>query len=709
MTLDEDTSLLEVTTTSRVPTTRSYRGITVLFATTAFIGAGLLFVVQPLVTKLLLPSYGGSATVWSTSSLLFQVLLLAAYWYVHWSTTRFGSPGQPRLHLPLLVVPLLALPIALPDQAAPEAATQPALWLLRTLILMVGLPFAVVATTGPVLQRWYSWSDSHRAEDPYFLFAASNLGSFGGLLAYPLMIEPNVSLDGQRVWWSLGFAMFVLLAGACAVSAARGRRASVPTRRREESTKFNSLGRGRALRWVGLAFLPSSLMLGVTAHLSTDVAAIPLLWVVPLAIYLASFVLAFNRTSRTVPVMVTRAAIAAGFVAIVTSLSYGAVPIAVLITINLVMLALVGYAAHARLAADRPPVEQLTSFYLVIAVGGASGGLLNGLIAPTVFDWVLEYPLVLGALPLLMLGIGCDRTSWLVRQLHANPVRAVIVTLAVCLVALGLRLAGSRLQAGQELYLAALVAAVLLVGWWASQHAAVMLAAVAVIYGVAMFQGTQDTLEQTRTFFGSYTVEERADRHQLVHGTTVHGTQFWDESRRRTPTTYYSKQGPLGDVFSVLDEDRFDKVAAVGLGTGTVAAYGSPGQSMTFFEIDPGMVRIAKDPRLFTYLEDSEAQIETVVGDGRLGVAESPSSSFDLMILDAFSSDSIPIHLLTREAMQVYADRLTDDGVLAVHISNRVFDLEPVLAGAAADLGWGAVIGREAGRTKAPRPVSGLC
>ena len=628
MTLDEDTSLLEETSTSRGPKAHSSRGLTGLFASTAFLGAGLLFVVQPLVAKLLLPSYGGSATVWSTSSLFFQVLLLAAYWYVHWSTTAFGSRWQPRLHLPLLLVPLLALPVALPNHAAPEAGTSPALWLLRTLILMIGLPFAVVATTGPVLQRWYSWSNSHRAEDPYFLFAASNLGSFGGLLAYPLVIEPNMSLVDQRDWWSGGFVVFALLAGSCAVAAARGAgRTRAHIRGADDKSEQYPLGRGRILRWIGLAFLPSSLMLGVTAHLSTDVAAIPMLWVVPLAIYLATFVLAFNRTSRTVPVLITRGAIAAGFVAIVTSLSNGAVPIAALIAVNLVMLALVGYAAHARLAADRPPVERLTTYYLVIALGGALGGLLNGLIAPTAFDWVLEYPLALAALPLLMLGLGRDRSSWLLRQVQANQVRAAIVVLAVSVGALGLRLA-VWFESGHELLVAVLVAVVFLCGWWASQHAAVMLAAVLVIYGVATVQGTQDTLERTRTFFGSYTVKVGDDRHQLVHGTTVHGTQFWDESRRRTPTTYYSRQGPLGDVFGYLDEDRrFDNVAAIGLGTGTVAAYGRPGQSMTFFEIDAGMVEIARDPRLFTYLGDSEARVKTVVGDGRLRVAESPPSS----------------------------------------------------------------------------------
>lgn len=696
--------------------------VTVLFALTSLVGAGLLFVVQPMVAKLLLPSYGGSATVWSTSSLFFQVLLLMAYWYVHASTTRFGARWQPGVHLPLLVLPLLFLPLALPADAAPAADTSPALWLLRTLVLLIGLPFAVVATTGPVLQRWYSWTGHRRSDDPYFLFATSNFGSFAGLLAYPLLVEPRLSLTDQRTWWSWGFVGFVLLTAACGLVAVRaGRRtAGISTGSTSErgsideadvatdatistspTTEGGSVagdhpttGRGEIALWAALAFLPSTLMLGVTAHLSTDVAAIPLLWVVPLAIYLTTFIVAFAHGSRRRPARLTRAGVGVGFLALVLAVFPGVASIPVHIAVSLAMLALVGYTAHARLAAHRPAAARLTTYYLVIAAGGALGGLVNGLLAPVVFDRVLEYPLALAAVPLLSLGLrDPDRPSWLVRHSRANRVRAVLVVLGMVLLTLGVRSVLATLS--EETMLgAAVLAGCVLLGWWLSTHAAAMAAALLLFYAAAGVLVTPGVLEQTRTFFGTYTVTAEGDQHTLVHGTTVHGTQFRDAERRGIPTTYYARSGPLGDVFGLDGRERFDDVAVVGLGTGTVAAYGRDGQSMTFFEIDPRMVELAQDPALFSYLTDSAADIETVAGDGRLEVAERPRGSYDLMLLDAFSSDAIPAHLLTVEAMKMYAERLRPDGVLAVHISNRVFDLEPVVAAAAGELGWSALIGR---------------
>ncbi len=676
---------------------------TALFGTTAFVGAGLLFVVQPLVAKLILPSYGGSATVWSTSSLFFQVLLLLAYAYAHWSTSRLGAAWQPKAHLVVLLLPFVALPLAIPADVAPAADASPVLWLLRTLFLVIGLPFAVVATTGPLLQRWYSWGDHRRSDDPYFLFAASNLGSFGGLLAYPLLIEPNLTLASQRAWWSAGFFVFVVLTATCALSVRRPARPdptqvglpAVPTARRT-----SRLGKANVLTWAALAFLPSSLMLGVTAYISTDVAAIPLLWVVPLAIYLATFVLAFGRTSRIPPRRATQAAVAAAFTVAVTSLGSMSMPVVLTIGMNLVMLALVAYAAHARLAAERPPTEHLTGFYLVVATGGALGGLLNGLVAPMVFDRVLEYSLALMVVPLLLVGILGGRDSWLARQVDTNRVRAVALCIMVVLLPLGLRVvfdaAGSELVRTVPLIVLAVV-----LGWWLAHLPKAMAVALVVFFVLAAIGETQGVLERSRTFFGSYTVVDRGEANELVHGTTTHGTQFREPSRRGTPTTYYSRGGPLGDVFAGPARKN---VALVGLGTGTVAAYGQQGQRMTFFEIDPEVVRIARDQKLFTYLADSDATIESVVGDGRLGLAKAANGSFDMIVLDAFSSDAIPVHLLTEEAMRTYLDRLTPGGLLVVHISNRVFDLEPVLASAAERLGLSAVTRHGDGGSKGSTP-----
>jgi hypothetical protein len=683
------------------PDTLAGRATRWLFTFTAFLGAGLLFLVEPLVAKLLLPSYGGSATVWSTCTLFFQTLLLLAYGYCHWSTSRLRRPWQPRAHLLVLLLPVLVLPLAVPTDAAPPVGAMPALWLIRTLALLVGLPFIVVATTGPLLQKWYSWTSGPRADDPYFLFAASNLGSFVGLLAYPLWVEPHLTLGEQRAGWSLAYAVFLALTVACALVGA-GRRPGLPTIVASAIPMSHSdpvrPSTPRMLVWALLAMLPSTLMLGVTTHLSTDVASIPLLWVVPLAVYLGSFVLAFARRSRAIPVTATRLAVALGLVEVLVALCGPLLPIYISITSSILMLAAVAYAAHARLAVDRPDAAQLTLFYLVVAAGGVLGGLLNGFVAPVVFSSVLEYPIALTAVPLLLVGVLSLRSGRLTRQVRTNWVRAISIAMVVCMVVLGLR-AGITLQATHLLVVSVLILVTLAVGWVLAQHPALALIAVLFLYGSNVVLGTHG-IEQSRTFYGTYRVLDDGTEHTFVHGTTVHGTQFLDPARRKVPTTYYSPKGPLGDVFAAANEQGLRSVGTVGLGTGTLAAYGRPGQHFSFFELDPGVVRIAQNPAYFSYLRDSRATITTVTGDGRLSLSRQRPGSFDLIVLDAFSSDAIPVHLLTEEAIQMYAARLADGGSLAFHISNRVFDLRPVLHAAAARMGWQVVVGTSKSATK---------
>jgi hypothetical protein len=665
--------------------------IALLFTITTFVGAGLLFSVQPMISKLLLPSYGGSATVWSSSSLFFQLLLLLGYLYTHLATTRFGPRWQPRLHVLLLLCPLAVLPVVLPTSAAPDAGTSPTLWLLRTLALMIGLPFLVLATSGPLIQRWYSWTGAVRAEDPYFLFAASNLGSFGALLAYPFLIEPQLTLAQQRNWWSAGFLVFAVLATACGLLASRrgGARATAavdasstarPQPRPSVRTMFS---------WVWLAFLPSGFMLAVTAHISTDVAAIPLLWVVPLAIYLATFVVAFSRSTRNRPVALTRVAVAATVVTALVSATTQTLPIVVLVTLNLIPLALVGYCAHARLAADRPSPEHLTAFYLVIAVGGAMGGVLNGFVAPLAFDAVWEFPLVLACVPLLLLGQQAGRDSWFSQRHHP-----VFVGVLVCVILLtgylpAVSLMKLATSSGPLFFALALLAATA-IGLWASRHPVALSLTLVAGFLVTAVVSESSTLVQERTFYGSYAVSSGHGLHRLTHGTTLHGTQFQDAARRGLPTTYYAADGPVGDFMAGADARR---VGIVGLGVGTLAAYGAPGQSMTFFEIDPDIARIAADPSLFSYVSDSRADVTIRVGDGRLLMAGEPERSFDLVALDAFSSDSIPVHLLTREAFALFASRVARGGTFAVHVSNRIVNLEPVLSAAAKELNWVGAVG----------------
>ena len=674
---------------------RAATATTLLFTVTAFLGAALLFLVEPLVAKLLLPEYGGSATVWSTSTLFFQLLLLLAYGYSHWSTARLRHTWQPRAHLVVLALPVLALPLTVPADAVPPADAMPALWLIRTLFLLVGLPFVVVATTGPLLQKWYSWTSSRRADDPYFLFAASNLGSFVGLLAYPLWVEPTLTLVDQRIFWSVAYGVFLVLTAACALVAGLQRpRATASTPDFVEDKASRRPSNRRKLAWVALAMLPSTLMLGVTAHLSTDVASIPLLWVVPLAIYLGSFVLAFARKSRTVPVTATRVAVALGLLEVVTALGGPIFPVYVSITTSLLMLAAVAFASHVRLAVERPATEHLTGFYMVVAVGGALGGLLNGLVAPVIFSGVVEYPIALSAVPFLLFGSSNLKRGWLSRQMRTNGVRATCVVIVTCVALIGLRVAIAVVTAGVAFQVLLLLVA-LLVAWSIAQHPQLALAAVLFLYSTNAVIGRHGVIEQTRTFYGTYRIVGNGEQHTFVHGTTVHGTQFADARRRDVPTRTTPSRARW--VTSSGGERAVDSKMS-GRWAWEPARWrrtAGPGQHFTFFEIDPEVVRIAKDPHLFTYLKDSPASVTTVTGDGRLNLAKVPPRSFDLVILDAFSSDAIPVHLLTQEAVHDYADRLRPGGVLAFHITNRVFDLGPVLNAAASKMGWTAEIGTD--------------
>ena len=656
-------------------------GIAVLFATTSFVGASLLFMIQPLAAKLILPSYGGSATVWSTSSLLFQLLLLLGYVYAHLSTRRLGARWQPRAHLLLLALPVLALPLALPPDAAPPLDASPVLWLLRTLVLMVGLPFAVLSTTGPLIQRWYAWSGGPRADDPYFLFAGSNLGSFVGLLAYPLVVEPTLTLTQQRIGWSALFGGFLVLMAICALNV-RGRR----HRTEVDLPAGATPGRRQLLLWCFWAFLPSSMMLAATAHLSTDIAAVPLLWVLPLAAYLASFVVAFARSSRTVsPRLVMPCLVFAMTTGVVSSLGSNALTplVSVVVIANVLAVALAGFAAHSRLAATRPHPAHLTLFYLVVSVGGALGGLLNGVVAPALFDGVWEYFLTVALLPALAAGLPTPHIT-----------RRSVVGAGAVAAALALGIGVSRATEAVSLGVAVVLLGALLVAAliaWLTLRAAALLTVTLLIASIALVViQEQSSLLTERTFYGSYRVRASEDQHVLLHGTTIHGTQFLDE-RAATPTTYYAQDGPFGDL---IDATAPDDLAVVGLGAGAIAAYGSDVPHIRFFEIDPVVARIADDPRWFSYLADSGADVDVVVGDGRLAMAEEPPESFDVVALDAFSSDSIPVHVLTREGVTTFLDRVRPDGALAVHISNRVFDLRPVLAAHARALGLRALFGR---------------
>jgi len=655
--------------------TISRGALLVLFTTTIFLGAVLVFGVQPIAARLLLPRFGGSPSVWSAASLFFQLALLAGYAYSFVLTRRVEPRYQPLIHLPVLAIPLLLLPLSLPLTSQPGTITAPAIAVLTVLAIGVGIPFAVASTTGPLLQRWFSLTGHRSGSDPYFLYAASNTGSLLVLLAYPFLLEPSLTLGEQSIAWSFGYAAFALLAAMCAVVIFRqSPSASASIDPNSQEKRLASPTWGTRARWITLAAVPSALSLGATQHITTDIAAIPLLWIGPLALYLLSFVIAFSRRNPLSSHVAGRLLPLPVVAAVVTPFVGG--PIWLAIGSHLLLLFLAAVMCHARLAEERPPAQYLTEFYLLLSIGGALGGVFVSLLAPQLFDRIWEYPAAIVAALLLRprAHIGSARVG----LLAAAAVLTVLI-LAVILVAW----APDVVPAWAPWV--ALAGSLLVLSRWRP----VMALATALLLGVTLI-GAGDAIYTERTFFGVYRVAAVDGRHELFHGTTLHGMQIMDAARRKQPHTYYDPTGPIGQVFTVRG-DQFERISVVGLGVGTLASYGVPGQHFTFYEIDPGVVDLAQDPRLFTYVSDSKAEIKIQIADGRLGLAADPTL-YDLVVVDAFSSDAIPVHLFTREAVSVYADHLAPGGIIAFHITNRYLDLEPVLGSIVDSLDMSAVI-----------------
>jgi spermidine synthase len=660
-----------------------------IFTSATLLSATLLFLVEPMAAKMLLPLYGGSPSVWATSLVFFQAVLLAGYAYAHVSSRLLGPHRQRVVQLVIIAAAAFALPVGNRLSAPPEA-TAPALWLLAALALSVGAPFFVVTTAGPVLQRWFAATDHPAARDPYFLYAAGSLGSLVGLLAYPTVVEPLLPLDAQADLWTVGYLSFAALSLLCSTLLSRNgmTSAAVPSAG-VERTRPDALSWSTRVRWVALAFIPSSLMFGATSHISTDVASIPLLWIAPLAAYLLTFVAAFARrrpiSPSTASWLLAVVAAPTVFGLVVT----GFLPIVGSVGLDLAIILCAGLLVHGRLADERPQPSRLTEFYLLVSLGGVLGGAFNALLAPFLFDSVIEYPLVIAVALFLRL-----------RPQRRASLRARLGDLALPLL----------------LYTSLLVA---LVGLAVPAPVAVGAAAAAILLFVrnptrfavgaalvlTLTLAGQPTLYQERTFFGVLRVVETPEgRHELIHGTTIHGAQDLRSGHSTTPLTYYHPAGPAGDLFRALQRPRpFRHVSVIGLGVGSLAAYGRPGQTFTFYEIDPEVVKIASNPRLFTFLRQARADVRVVVGDGRRTIGREQPGRDDLIVVDAFSSDSIPMHLLTREALVLYLQKLSPRGVVAFHVSNRHLDLRPVLAAAATDLGLAAL---ELQRSPTPRATA---
>jgi hypothetical protein len=681
-------SIAPATVTESVePPQRASRGAVAVFAATTFVGSGLLFLVQPMVAKLLLPGLGGSPSVWNTCVVFFQATLLFGYAYAHFSTRWLGTRRQIPVHLCLLLAPLAFLPLAV-GSGEPPASTSPERWLLGTLTVRIGLPFFVVSATAPLMQRWFATLPIAPARDPYFLYAASNLGSMVALVAFPLLLEPMVGVRHLTWLWTAGYVVLAIATAACWVILR-----SFPDRAREDSARGEPRDRQQSLaastrwRWVLLSFVPSSLMLGVTTHISTDVAAVPLLWIVPLALYLGSFVLAFG-TSQVLPggwlARILPALVSVCLFSIVANSRHW-----LLMPLHMGTFFVCAIVWHRELARRRPDARHLTEFYIWMSVGGMIGGVFNTLVAPHVFTSVLEYPIVLALAAQIP-------TSSERRILRARRWSAFVWPgLAGLLFYVGLRSGGALSASGgpAEALLGVILFAAIayLFVNRPEPFAIVALLLVSVItFGRPLRGGT--VLFAGRSFFGVHRVVDAADHsyHLLQHGSTNHGRQETATAGGCEPTGYYHRDGPIGQVFAAAGRG-FEDVAVVGLGSGALACYAAPGQRWTFYEIDPIVERIAREPRYFTYLQNSAGHVNVILGDGRLNLRRATRAAYDLIVLDAFSSDGIPIHLLTREAVGLYQSRLRPAGMIAIHISNRYLNLEPVLAAIARDDGLSAL------------------
>lgn len=651
-----------------------------LFTVTIFLGAVLVFGVQPIAARLLLPSFGGSPAVWSATSVFFQVALLAGYGYSFLLTRTLAPRRQPMVHVLALAAPVAFLPLSLPLLSDPGGAS-PAFTVLGILALGLGVPFTVASTTGPLLQRWFSYTGHRAGRDPYFLYAASNAGSLIVLLSYPFLIEPRLNLGAQSAAWSIGYLAFGVLSVVCAITVLRTAPAVLTADPEERAVDVSVAGPTWATRgrWVVLAAVPSALSLGATAYISTDIAAVPLLWIAPLSLYLLSFIIAFSTRIRLTSGQAARVLPWVAAAVVIPSGGLLSLPTPLVIALHLGFLLVAATMCHTRLAEERPPPRHLTEFYLLVAVGGALGGIFVSLVAPQVFDAVWEYPIAIG-LALLLRPAGAR----LMRR-RALIGMAFVVLAALTIAGLALR----ETVFPPSIAPFAIGAAILAILISVAPLRPVLATAAFAILAVSVW-GTGTAIHTERTFFGVYRVTQDGTDHLLEHGSTVHGLQHRAPGRTTTPSAYYHRTGPIGQLFAARSAD-LERVAVLGLGVGTLAAYSEAGQHFTFYEIDPAMVDIAHDPALFTFLDEAQGRMEVIVADGRLGLA-ADARSYDLVVLDAFTSDAIPVHLLTREALAAYAERLAPDGIIAMNISNRFLDLEPAVAAVARSLDMMALV-----------------
>ena len=669
---------------STIPAVRSepasaLRRTTLLYALTIFASAFLLFQVQPLITKMILPWFGGVAAVWTVCLLFFQVVLLGGYFYAHVLTTRFSSRMQARIHTAIAAASLLALPILPKNSLKPAGSAAPAWHVLAILALTVGLPYFVLSATSPLLQAWYLKAKAGAA--PYRFYSLSNVGSMLALLSYPALVEPFLASRRQAVGWSIAYGIVAMLCAAIALRAVSMARvesgySQLPAiRAQKPSWQIQVL-------WLALAACGSSLLLAVTNHISQDIAPVPFLWVIPLSLYLLTFILCFDREGWYKRDFFLRLlGVALGGMAYALEPSFAVLPFRVLIPLYCAGLWICCMFCHGELARLKPDPTHLTQFYLILSLGGAIGAAFVALLAPAIFSGYYELPCALGFCAGLVLVTQLRDPSRTFQGRPWNPARLLLVGLVIALAAsLMVSVGQIRRQARRSVRNFYGVIRVI-------DHNGAMLGQSP---SPASSGTPPGTIPQPPAHTPVYLSPYQTSYRQLMNGTTDHGLQFLSPSLRRKPTSYYSEKSGIGVALRAIEQRGPLRVGLVGLGMGTLAAYGRTGDQYTFYEINPLDVRIANEE--FTFLRDSPANIHIELGDARLSLEREPGSQFDVLVLDAFSSDSIPVHLLTLQAFQLYFSQLKNDGVLALHISNQYLNLQPVAEAAAAAMGKEAIL-----------------
>jgi hypothetical protein len=683
-------------------------GLVALFSLTAFLAAFLLFSVQPMIGKMVLPLFGGAPAVWNTCLVYYQVMLLLGY-ALSGDLPVLKAVERRRVSVlfltglaGLLVLGYWVQPVRLMAGAIDpaEVSESPVINLLRVVCLSTALPLLLLSATSPMVQHWFAGTRHPRARDPYFLYAASNSGSFLALVSYPFAIEPNLSLTDQARFWRTGFLVLAVLMMACGAIARRMNRRGKPRSGEsgelpcpDDLPELTRPARSARLQWLGLVFVPSSWLMSVTTYVTTDLAAIPLLWVIPLALYLLSFIIAFSGSlaglvrlaERALPFLVVPLALVmmAGFVH------------ALWLPLHLLTFFVGAIACHGALARQRPAARHLSTFYVTIALGGLLGGVFNALIAPVLFTRVVEYPMTMVLACLVVPGLD----GRLRREGREHKLGIVLLAGTVFLLAALLTTNQAGLAESVLGVIGVMVASGL--GFYAcmtAQHRpirfAMVVAAVLLAGGLAQGPGGR-LLHIERNFFGVVRVTEDPVKQvrRLFHGSTLHGAQSLDPVSSREPLTYFTRSGPIGQLFSALGP-RLNRpetqIGVVGLGVGTLRAYAGPYQHWTFYELDPAVLEIYlnREPRYFTYSGPGQpGDCRVVEGDARLRLRHEPDHVFALIVLDAFSSDALPVHLLTREAIQLYESKLAQGGVLAFNLSTRYLDLEPVIGRQAQDAG----------------------